>query len=58
VAGEETAAGGRARSRCARGLETPLLAGVSLLLLSSTAGYAPPVRVVPPRPGLTPQSQV
>jgi hypothetical protein len=58
VASEETAAGGSARSRCAQGLESPLLIQVSLLLWSSTAGYAPPVRVVPPMPGLIPQSQV
>ena len=57
MAGEETAAGGRARCRCAQGLEPPLLARLSLLLRSS-ARYALPVRVVPPRPGLIPQSQL
>jgi len=47
---EDTAAGGRTRSRCAQGLEPPLLARVRLLLLSSTAGYAPPVRGLSPSP--------
>ena len=51
--GEETAAGGRVHSRCAWGLKLPFLARVSLLLRSSTAGCAPPVRVAPPSLGAT-----
>ena len=50
MAGGETAAGGRARSGCAQGLESPLLARVSLLLRSPTAGYAPPFALCPPSP--------
>ena len=44
-AGEETYSGVRIRSRCA---QSPILlfARVSLLLRSSTAGYAPPVRAL------------
>ena len=48
--GEETAYGGRNRCRCMQDLEPPLLTRVRLLLLSLTAGYAPPVRGLSPSP--------
>ena len=49
MAGEDAASGCRARCRYVQDFEPPFLARVRLLL-SSTAGYAPPVRGLSPSP--------